>query len=349
MSRRFPLCVILAAVLLLASAADPVRALSSVSVEGTVVTITVPIDVFGDTRIRDPETGVVGTAGPYWETGAEQIWNDGLAPFRYLDCVTFKLDIDIKEFASDASGRPDAHSVRFYNDPTLRSKFWDPGAPTSQADAPTAFMQPLDGEFGPIDHFTVAHEVGHLLGLGDDYVDVVQPDGTIRSEPLDGRPGTLMAESESANIDQAVVDRIGMLLDDLGKLPECWAGTLTGSWTTTTPQCPGSSFEGKIELMIEATEPEKDPVKGTISIAESVVCLGFPAEPFAGSAVLGGTFDGAEFLITSDGISGGVNVWGCFDVPPIPASTFDFASAEWTNFFPPDSSFDCSLDLDRSE
>ncbi len=348
MSLRGPSFVVIAGMLLIASAADRARALSSVSVEGTVVTITVPIDIFGDTRIRDLETGEVVTAGPYWEKGAEQIWNDGLAPFRYLDCVTFRIDIDIKEYGKDATGRPDAHSVRFYNDPTLRSKFWDPGAPTSQADAPTAFNQSLDGEFGPIDHFTVAHEVGHLLGLGDDYLDVVQPDGTIQSEPLAGRPGTLMADSESANIDQAIVDRLGMLLDDLGKLPECWTGTLTGSWTTSTPQCNGSTFEGKIELMIEATEAQKDPIKGTISIAESVDCSGFAAEPFAGSAVLGGTFDGAEFLLTGDGISGGVNVWGCFNVPTIPASTFDFASAHWTNALPPDSSYDCSLELDRS-
>ena len=347
MSRRLALFVVLATVFLLASAPDRVRALSSVSVEGTVVTIKVPIDVFGDTRIRDPETGVVGTAGPYWETGAEQIWNDGLAPFRYLDCVSFKIDIDIEEYGKDATGRPDAHLVRFYNDPTLRSGFWDPGSPTSQADAPTAFNQSLDGEFGPIDHVTVAHEVGHLLGLGDDYVDVVQPDGTIRSEPLNGRPGTLMAESRSANIDQAIVDRLGRLLDDLGKLPECWTGTLTGSWSTATPQCRGSSFEAKIKFMIEATESEKDPVKGTISIAESVDCLGFPTEPFAGSAVLVGTFDGAEFLLSGEGISGGVNVWGCFNVPPIPASTFDFASAEWTNLIA-DSSYACSLELDRS-
>ena len=138
-----------------------------------------------------------------------------------------------------------------------------------------------------------------------------------------------------------------MLLDDAGKLPECWPGTLTGSWTTATPQCRGSSFEGKIELMVEATEAEKDPVKGTITTTEFVDCDGFPAEPFPGSAVLVGTFDGAEFLLTVDGINGGVNVWGCFNLPPIPASTFDLASAEWTNFIPPDSSYECSLELDR--
>ena len=56
---------------------------------------------------------------------------------------------------------------------------------------------------------------------------------------------------------------------------------------------------------------------------------------------------GAQFLLTVDGINGGVNVWGCFNLPPIPASEFDLASAEWTNFIPPDSSYDCSLELDR--
>lgn len=348
MSRRVLPFVILAAVVLIASAPGRARALSRVSVEGTVVTITVPIDVFGDTRIRDPETGEVGTVGPYWEMGAEQIWNDGLAQLRYRSCLTFKLDIDIKEFAAGATGRTDAHSVKFYNDPSLRSHFWDPGATTSQDDAPTAFTQTLDGEFGPIDHFTVAHEVGHLLGLGDDYVDVVQPDGTTRSEPLNGRAGTQMADSGSANIDQVIVDRLGSLLDDLSMLPECWTGTLKGSWTTTTPQCRGSSFEGKIELTVDAGEVEQDPVKGTISIAESVDCLGFPSEPFAGSAVLGGTFDGEEFRFTSDGISGGVNVWGC-GLPAIQVRTPGSASGDWTNFLPPDSAYDCHLTLERKD
>ena len=346
MRRRVPPFVLLAAVLLIASAPGRAHAQSSVSVAGTVVTITVPIDVFGDTRIRDLETGVVGTAGPYWEKGAEQIWNDGLAQLRYRSCLTFKLDIDIKEFAADATGRPNSHSVKFYRDPTLRSHFWDPGATRKQSDVPTAFMQSLDGEFGPIDHFSVAHEVGHLLGLGDDYSDVGGTYRDKKSIPEPGREGTLMAGGDV--IDQALVDVLGTLLDGLAMLPECWTGTLKGSWTTTTAQCRGSSFEGKIELTVLAGAAIEDAVKGTIGIAETVDCLGFPSEPFAGSAVLGGTFDGEEFRITGDGLSGGVNVWGCFNVPAIHAGTSGSASAEWTNFLPPDSSFDCSLTLERT-
>ena len=61
-----------------------------------------------------------------------------------------------------------------------------------------------------------AHEVGHLMGLGDDYND----HGSVA-----GRAGTLMDGGDA--IDQNLVNRIGNIIKKAGiKLPSCWTGTI---------------------------------------------------------------------------------------------------------------------------
>jgi hypothetical protein len=61
-----------------------------------------------------------------------------------------------------------------------------------------------------------AHEIGHLMGLGDDYDE---------HGSLAGRAGTLMDSGDA--IDQNLVDRLGKIVEKAGiKLPECWTGTM---------------------------------------------------------------------------------------------------------------------------
>ncbi len=68
---------------------------------------------------------------------------------------------------------------------------------------------------GPIDYGTFAHELGHLLGLGDDYAE---------AGLVPGRGSGLMARD--LEITQDYVDRIAKLLEELDRLPECWSGTM---------------------------------------------------------------------------------------------------------------------------
>ena len=80
-----------------------------------------------------------------------------------------------------------------------------------------------------------AHEVGHLMGLADDYRRL--PDGDF--EALDGREGTLMGGGDA--IDQSLVDRLGDLVAKIGtKLPTCWSGTIHSTSTQVWHQYGGS-------------------------------------------------------------------------------------------------------------
>src|SRR5205807_778249 len=82
----------------LAMLASPVvaNAKTTVSVSGTTATITVPVDIgVGKAYLIDPDTGKKTTPADYWTRGAEKVWNGGFANYRYHDCVTFKLDLQL--------------------------------------------------------------------------------------------------------------------------------------------------------------------------------------------------------------------------------------------------------------
>jgi hypothetical protein len=70
-----------------------------------------------------------------------------------------------------------------------------------------------------------AHEVGHLLGLGDDYIDHPATSQHARwTEPKPGRKNSLMADG--GPVDKPLVDRLADLLRHVGKLPSCWQGKM---------------------------------------------------------------------------------------------------------------------------
>ena len=322
-------------------AAQPARATTFVMVEGSVVTVTISLSV-PEVTMRD-SAGRRMPMSEYVEQAGEAIWNAALADLAYRDCFVLRVDVDANGVPAGGTARSGDHRIGYNPSPTFRSFVNVPLAEGESTRAQEDGVGPYDysgtGVWGPIDEVTVAHELGHLMGLGDDYRDVGGTYRDVRSIPAPGREGTLMAGGD--RIDQELVDRLGSLLDRIYGLPECWTGTLRGSWTTSTAGCSGSAFEGKVVL----TVVNNDILEGTLNLVESVDCLGFEPK-YEGSAVLGGTFDGQTFHITAETFSGGVNVWGC-GLPAIQVSTPGAAAGDWTASIPPDSAYDCHLTLER--
>lgn len=234
--KPFSLVVVMLAVLASPTVAN---AKTTVSVSGTTATITVPVDIgAGKAYLIDPDTGKKTTPAEYWTRGAERVWNGGFARYRYRDCVTFKLDLQIyavKQSYESGSGyivQGTAGHHHIAISPDLERPYvLDPSAKSHNEDTTGAYTSDLGGEWAAQESNVTAHEVGHLMGLGDDYSD---PPGGGPSVPLSGRTGTLMAGSENPVIDQNLVDRLGKLMEKAGiKLPSCWTGTIDSNTSRT--------------------------------------------------------------------------------------------------------------------
>ncbi len=196
---------------------------TTAQVDGTRIKITVPIDVVG----LQGETSYIGGKGyeslaSIWERAAESLWNQAFREFKYRGCFTLELDVIIHPFAAGdsiavkADGRyvgsipgpgvkthPGHHRIYLLPHSLLGTNVTIvPGAKTPQADVTTPYNQVVQGGWSD-SSFVAAHEVGHLMGLGDDYTE---------EGPLPGREGTFMAGDSPYRIDHQLISRIGDLL-----------------------------------------------------------------------------------------------------------------------------------------
>lgn len=237
--------VLLAVVIAAATGAFPAEqsmARTEVVVDGATVTLTVPVDLIGavndegyEIGLKDSSAGVRTDVTTYW-AGAAKIWNDAFVKLPFDGCINFKLDLQFFPKFAGAAHTPGHHAVVIDLDPNVRSVVFDPATPTDPTrDTTSGLDSDLTGDWGAADELTISHEVGHLIGLGDDYTDVKDANGNVTgSKPLPGRENTTMATSSSGNVDQNLVDRIGKLLDKAGKkLPKCWTGTMTSAANET--------------------------------------------------------------------------------------------------------------------
>jgi hypothetical protein len=149
--------------------------------------------------------GVDKATAKLWKDGAEKMWNDAFngSDNPYKGCLTLKLKIDVKAVARDALPRPHRHEIYGWErDPAeaeggILDRDIDP------------YKAPRDGWFDPSFNDAgnanrVAHEVGHLMGLKDEYeVTSVHPRKT---RPLDRRQNTLMADG--GKIDSLLIDTL---------------------------------------------------------------------------------------------------------------------------------------------
>jgi hypothetical protein len=213
--------------------AGPAAAGTTVNVKGGDVTISVPIDCAGCKGAKAPDGSDLAT---YWKKSAEKIWNDAFATFPYCSKYKFMLDVKINAKAADFKGKKGDHRVQVSDQPSANT-FPPSGFEHSSGgkDNPDAYQGDFDGALDiKLDPNTVAHEIGHVLGLTDDYTTVRGPPRQTTAKP--GRENTLMAEHDRngklSSVDKALVDRIGKQLENLNKIDKCkeqvWTGTAHG-------------------------------------------------------------------------------------------------------------------------
>jgi hypothetical protein len=213
---------------------------TTVQVEGTVVTITVNV-VFLVVDLNDTPPDLMRG----WEQAvraAEDYWNRGLANHPFKGCFTLRIRIafsPVELYYYDGSGSIPGHLIRYAEgfglspDPNrIRPEISDPVETDPTKDSVGVYQGVADGFWPPWlfeNPRDVAHEVGHLLGIGDDYHSVYDSDGRFQDiESTTGREGTLMDRGDA--VDQALVDRLGNLVEKSGvKLPRCWSGTVQAS------------------------------------------------------------------------------------------------------------------------
>jgi hypothetical protein len=204
-------------------------------------TITVRIDL-----AVGPLSGEIEPVPPEGQALADELaakienyWNAGLTAHQRCG-LAFTLDVDIDMVDTD-SMRPAQRTedyIGLVTNPGRHTILWsDPGIghgepawpeiydpydldETAGHDSTSPWLHDLDGVWSSHlgDDRDFAHEVGHLMGLGDDYDDATQ---AIAS----GREGTLMGDGDM--VDQALVDRLADVMRSAGiELPACWTGTM---------------------------------------------------------------------------------------------------------------------------
>ncbi|MFI5012945.1 MAG: hypothetical protein ACHQAY_11425 [Hyphomicrobiales bacterium] len=200
---------------------------ATVTVDGTTVTITVHIDIccFDD-------VGTTLAAHVMNEVRAAQdMWNKALAKLPAHGCFDVKVVFDARLLNEADPKDPGYHQVKIDFDKPGTSeddRSWAAkGRDALQnEDDGTTYTRVLTGMFyaNGMTAGTWAHEIGHFMGLGDDY----REQGSLfhrRFSCLPGRGGTLMCD-DKGEIDQNLADRLVDILNKAGFLPQCWKGTL---------------------------------------------------------------------------------------------------------------------------
>ncbi len=274
---------------------------TDVRVDGTTVTVIVHLSVLVRRGLVD--ASVRQYLLDQLDAAADR-WNRGLARRPFFDCLTLRVEVDAslvhpvdRDF--DAPG----HVITTYGSSHVGTmadgrglpSVWDPeGQSDPSADYAGPFEHRVEGYWPPWlfdDTAALAHEMGHLFGLGDDYVR--DEDGNV--SPLEGREGTLMDSGDA--VDPALVDRLGASLLEAGygdQLPRCevWTGTLDVRAEFGSPYECEVSWRGEVTLTVE---PD-----GTTSGSGRVAADGStcPAGASTGSIVVTGTKTASSFELT---------------------------------------------------
>ena len=223
---------------------------TTVAVDGTTVTITVHIDLccFDD-------VGTTLVAHIMNEVRAAQdMWNKALAKLPAHGCFDVKVvfDAHLLNWSERWDAGYDQITINF--DQPGRSYSGGYGAGQNEDDD-TNNTEIHGGMFYATDMTTGtwAHEIGHLMGLGDDYREHHQGFHPAMS-CLPGRGDTLMCDDRTGKIDQNLADRLADILNKAGLLPQCWKGTLNiaSTFLPNKPNTWSDTWKADFRVVVDA-------------------------------------------------------------------------------------------------
>jgi hypothetical protein len=240
------------------------------------------VEVPGDNR-EAPEIMAAGEK-------AAAIWNNALAQYD-AGCLKLHLDLTVnvipwskdRQLTQVTNGgltypitEPGHHVAQWLTDSQDgRPTVWDPFAQSTDQSgditSPYDHDLPSDWNDQLLDPNAFAHELGHLLGLGDDYTH--PPDGEHTALP--GREGTLM--DNAGPIDQELVDRLGDILAKADpSVPKCkvWEGPIH---LDASIEGARGSDQGTGDGTVRVVEKNGD-LSGTLSVHQSHGCDRYPGK-----------------------------------------------------------------------
>ncbi len=191
------------------------------AVEGNTVRVTVNVDVI----VKAPGEDLLNHIRSYVEPGfaaSATYWNEALAE-SLKTCFNVEIEVVVNMIASGETAAGGGHDVHVlhgvdphFDSPQLTTETTTDDTAQVFAANGTAYLPPWVFQ---VDPSVLAHELGHMIGLGDDYVR-----GDSGAVTLPGREGTLMDAGDT--VDSELAERVVDLARRSGaKLPECrWEG-----------------------------------------------------------------------------------------------------------------------------
>lgn len=318
--------------------AEPAAAETTFKPKGREVTITLKVDVFAGENVRTTPDGT--PIHEYFKTVVQDTWGAAFKRLNSLDCYHFELTLDFELFDVNDDGRDGSHKLYVGTEQRgWKGTGWDEApketARNGDGDGTRSFENNRVGDI-PVNAtaYVVAHEFGHLLGLGDDRRNgAPKPGYGLADVMVGGVPGVDLGQTPA--IDTKVIDRIGEVLKDTKQgLPKCraWNGPIRSTTQVTmtvsgvTIECTGEE-NGTVTLAVV-----DDAVSGTLEASGSVTCTGpvsTSTEPTAVAIRLTGTLEDGAFRLKLG--RGGQDITGSYTItPPCVARPFEIPVARGT-------------------